>query len=153
MAFLILDQAPVFLARRVGFTRLEDMQRMLDRAHACLTQGPGVLVYDSGAEPAGRPDARARQLTAEWMSEHEAFLLERCLGVDFSFPTPLSRGVLTAIFWLKAPPFPHRVHPTCRAALRSALARLTRDDTPGSRTKREREVDSLLGQLESRRTG
>ncbi|MCA9630122.1 MAG: hypothetical protein KC766_20765 [Myxococcales bacterium] len=126
MSFVILEKPPVFVARRVGFVSPEDMSDMLERARTVLavSDTPGVLVYDAGEDSAGRPDARSRRLTAAWMERNESLLQQRCAGVDFAFPNAVSRGVLTAIFWLKAPPFPTGVHNSSRAAIENALKRI-----------------------------
>ncbi len=148
MPFVILQKPPVFIARRVGFVSPEDMSDMLERARIVLATSdePGVLVYDAGVDAVGRPDARSRRLTAAWMEKHEALLQQRCAGVDFAFPNAVSRGVLTAIFWLKAPPFPTGVHNSGRAAVDNALRRIRSKLSP----------DDLLAELnrnEQRATG
>jgi len=145
--FAIVEKPPVFVARRIGFAMPEEMAHMLARALHVLavSETQAALVYDAGDDAAGRPDARSRRLTADWMAEHEALLRTRCAGVDFAFPTALSRGVLTAIFWLKAPPFPVSVHTSCRAALESAARRVQAD------TNVEALLEELRGQ--SRKTG
>lgn len=147
MPFVIVERPPVFVARRVGFAIPDEMAHMLGRAHHVLvvSKTPAVLIYDAGADAVGRPDARSRRLTADWMTEHESLLRARCAGVDFAFPSALSRGVLTAIFWLKAPPFPVSVHTSCRAALESAARRVQTDS----------DLEAILAELDSgaQRTG
>jgi hypothetical protein len=120
--FKIVERPPIFVVRRVGVASPADMAFMLERARVTLADSPRpcVLVYDAGRDPSGRPDARSRQLTAEWMKANEALLRERCAGCDFAFPNPLSRGVLTAILWLRSPPFEARLHGSCAEALASA---------------------------------
>lgn len=141
MPFVILEKPPLFVARRAGFVSPEDMGAMLESARKVLTASsqPGVLVYDAGSDSAGRPDARSRRLTAAWMEQHEALLQQRCAGVDFAFPNAVSRGVLTAIFWLRAPPFPTGVHTSCRAAVENALRRV----------KSRLDLDAVLAELAS----
>ena len=114
---------------------------MLESARRVLAarDQPGVLIYDAGSDSAGRPDARSRRLTAAWMDQHEALLQKRCAGVDFAFPNAVSRGVLTAIFWLRAPPFATGVHHSARAAIESALSRIDSKLSP----------DDLLAELDS----
>jgi hypothetical protein len=128
LPFKIVERPPIYVARRVGVASPSDMAHMLDRAHASLVAASALhrcaLVYDAGNDPAGRPDARARQLSAAWIAQHERLLIERCAGWDFAFPNPLSRGVLTAILWLKAPPFETRIHGSCAEALASAARRV-----------------------------
>ncbi|MCA9642378.1 MAG: hypothetical protein H6718_16665 [Polyangiaceae bacterium] len=143
MPFVILEKPPVFIARRVGFVSPDDMAEMLESARSVLAarDEPGVLIYDAGSDSAGRPDARSRRLTAAWMDKHEALLKKRCAGVDFAFPNAVSRGVLTAIFWLRSPPFPTGVHHSSRAAIENALRRIDSKLNP----------DDLLAELDEGR--
>lgn len=122
MPFAIIEEPPVFLARRVGVVSPEHVSAMLERLRLVLSEAtsPCAAVYDAGPDPSGRPDARARQMFAAFFTEHGALLRKRCVAVHCAFPTALSRGVLTAIFWLKSPPIDVQVHASCEEAVRAA---------------------------------
>lgn len=129
MGFLVLDRfSPVVVARRVGALDAAEMRQMLGELTRRLRAADGklALVYDADQSAAGRPDAASRQVAAEWLHTEAGLLVRRCAGIDFSFPSPLSRGVLTAIFWITRPPVPVQVHETSRAAIGSAIARIGR---------------------------
>lgn len=102
------------------------MTELVQRVHRILLDGsqPKALVYDAGKDPRGRPDAGARQVAAKFLREERALLTERCLGVDFSFASAMSRGVLTAIVWLQPPPMEIGVHADSLLAVRAAIDRL-----------------------------
>lgn len=132
MAFVVLDRfSPVVVARRVGTLDADGMARMLDELSRRLRAAGEqlALVYDADVSTAGRPDAASRQVAGEWLRREEALLARSCAGIDFSFASPLSRGVLTAVFWIARPPVPVQVHDNLHAAITSAIARVDRQST------------------------
>lgn len=129
MSYLLLDRyAPLVVARRIDVLGAEDMRQMLGDLARRLRGSPEkmAVVYDAGTNVSGRPDAATRQVAATWLRDEEALLVRRCAGLDFAFPSPVSRGVLTAIFWIARPPVPVQVHDSARSAISSAVARVGR---------------------------
>jgi hypothetical protein len=127
MAYVNLDAFhPLVITRRVGIADAAAVRAMLDWVEGQVRRASTkvALVYDAGHDPVGRPDARARQVGGEWFRSHATLLRERCAGLDLSFPSPLSRGAMTAVFWIATPPVPYAMHGSCEAAVRSAIARL-----------------------------
>jgi hypothetical protein len=127
VAYLTLDTfSPMLIARRIGIADAPAVEAMLGWVdqrllHSDLKLG---LVYDAGEDPNGRPDARARQLAADWLRARERDLRKRCAGIDFSFPSPLSRGAMIAVFWIAKPPVPYIMHGSANAAIRGSIERL-----------------------------
>ena len=141
MPFVYVERSNLFLTRRVGLAGAEEMGEMLHRLRQKLVEShrPCFGVYDAGTDPRGRPDARARQVSATWFTDNEMLLEAQLKSVDFAFPNPLSRGVLTAVLWLKKPPFETHTHATTEEAIRAMLKRA------GSKE----EAGKLLGELEA----
>ena len=113
------------IVRRVGIADAAAVGTMLQWVDAQLLQGEGrrALVYDAGLRPDGQPDAQARRLGGEWFKRRRADFVRHCLGFDFAFPSALSRGALTAVFWIARPSVPYDLHGTCEAAIAHAIQR------------------------------
>jgi hypothetical protein len=87
---------------------------------------PYVALFDlSGA---GVPNAKQRQILASHMRSNAELIEQWVRGLGVIAPSPVVRGVATAIFWLEPPRVPHRVHATAgeadawaRSLLESAL--------------------------------
>lgn len=122
---VIAARPPIFAMRRVGFISAAEMAKMLGLAKNFLeeTSQRGTLVYDAGLNVVGRPDSAVREVVSQWMQTNAEFLNERCHALDFASPNALSRGVLSAIFWLKPPPFEVLMHADCRSAVSRAAER------------------------------
>ncbi len=125
MPFANVELPSVFLTRRVGSVTPEETAAMVQRLRKVLSEAssPCIVVYDAGHDPSGRPDARSRQHFATLFADEDGLLRKRCSGIDCAFPSPLSRGVLTAVLWVKSPPIGTHVHANCRDAVRAAVAR------------------------------
>jgi hypothetical protein len=120
---------PLLVTRRVGLAEPADvgaMLRWVDR-HLVRAEGKIAFVYDAGTDPNGRPDAKARRMGGEWFAARRDLLQRACAGIDFAFPSPLSRGALTAVFWITAPPIPCGLHASLDAAVTQAIGRLGLD--------------------------
>lgn len=50
-----------------------------------------------------------RKILTDSMKDNEDFTREYCRGVALVFDSAVMRHMLTAILWLKRPPYPHRV--------------------------------------------
>jgi hypothetical protein len=117
---------PLLVTRRVGLADPEHVGAMLtwvDR-HLERAESKIAFVYDAGSDPRGRPDAKARRIGGEWFAERRDLLKEKCAGIDFAFASSLSRGALTAVFWISEPPIPCGLHATLELAIARAIERL-----------------------------
>lgn len=129
MPLAVTERAPIFLVRRVGAATSDDFEPMLERLRRMLERSPTklVAVYDAGEDPNGSPDARCRRTVAQWIDLNESLLREKLAVLEFAAKSPLSRGVLTAIFWAARPPFEIAMHATARGAIADAITRTRAD--------------------------
>jgi hypothetical protein len=119
------DFHPILAVRRIGTAdgaAVSEMLMWVD-VHMRATDRPLGLVYDAGTNPVGRPDARARHIGGEWLRARQRELVQRCAGIDFAFPSALSRGAITAVFWIATPPVPYRIHGSSLEAVRQSAQR------------------------------
>lgn len=75
--------------------------------------GPHILVLD--LRRCEKISPRQREMIAERMptaTDHRA-----CLGLAMVFTSTLTRGILTAIFWLRRPPYPTKIFSELAPAL------------------------------------
>jgi hypothetical protein len=127
VAYVILDSFPhLVIARRVGHADEAAVSDLLARVdeHIHDTDKRSALVYDAGTNPEGQPNARARRIGGEWFKRRRRDLERVAVGFDFAFPSSISRGALTAVFWIAGPPVPYAIHDSSLAAIRSAIGRL-----------------------------
>lgn len=125
MSLVVMEHPPFFVFRRVGAARAEDFEVALERLRALLASSPQrcIAIYDAGEDPTGSPDGHARRACAEWIARNEPLLRSKLIGLEFAAKSPLSRGVLTAIFWMRKPPFETYFHSNVRAAIADAAQR------------------------------
>ncbi len=113
---------PLVVVRFVGLLTDEDFRAYLERAEAVRSRGPNAAILD--ATHAGYLPARQRRMQAEWMKRHREMLRRNSLGSAFVVPSPLIRGVLTAILWIADMPGPHVVVETYAEAEEWVRAKL-----------------------------
>jgi hypothetical protein len=127
--YVMLDRfLPVLVMRRVGPIGGPAMLTFREHVNDRLRRSsvPVSLVYDVLPNAPGAPDAAARKLIADWMTDEAPMLRRQCASIEFAFPSTVSRGVLTAILWMASPPMPTGVHGTPLAAIEAALGRTGR---------------------------
>lgn len=56
--------------------------------------------------------AKHARMQAAWINEHFDRLRDRCVGLAFVLPSPMTRGVLKAILSMQRLPVQHSVHAT-----------------------------------------
>lgn len=95
---------------------LERMTRMLELRERT------VVVLD-GRE-AGRTPAKQRRMQAQWLDEQRETLREFSLGTAFVINSSVTRGILTAIFWVSPLETPHTIVATYEEAEDWAFERL-----------------------------
>jgi hypothetical protein len=131
---LIDDFLPVLVVRREGPADVASVTEMLTWVRRQLEASPGKVgyVYDAGTSAGGLPDAAARRAGGEWIATHAGLIRKKAAGLDFAFASPLSRGALTAVFWISAPPVPSTIHARLDDAVRSAIARVGAKHAPSA---------------------
>jgi len=145
--YLTIDtHSPVLVARRVGVADAPSVTSMLRWVgeHLAASDRKLSFVYDAGETPGGLPDAPARRAGGEWLGRNQTLLREKCAGLDFAFVSPVSRGALTAVFWIAHPPIPWAIHASLALAIEASLARL------GEPPERAIEIARELGRRPSR---
>lgn len=109
---------PVFVITQ-QVEQVTDAERYasLVEADRILDARPGryCLVLNNCA--AGPVPASQRKMIAEHMSEHSARARARCRSTAFVFDSPVMRGVLTAIFWMRKPEVETRVFADVKRAV------------------------------------
>lgn len=130
----IIDESewPILVVRWPNELTLAEVDEHFEEMLAlALRGGPiAVLVDMTGA---GIPPAHHRQHAAKKLAEVYAESGDRIAGVAHVIRSPLVRGVLTAVYWVSAPPFPKEVFGTRAEALDWCRSRL-----PSSLTKSQR---------------
>jgi hypothetical protein len=131
LAYVTLDAFyPIVVARRVGRVGTAAVEKLLHWFESQLARDEEriAVVYDAGNDPDGAPDSLARAAAGRWLHTHQREIRRACVGIDFAFPSRLSRGALTAVFWIAKPPVPYAMHATNRAALEGAISRVNLTD-------------------------
>lgn len=149
--YITLKYPSLFVIRRVGISTLPAFRQILNAARefCAASNQPIAIIFDGGASAEGRADAASRQAAAEWLDENDALLRARIAGIDFVISNPLSRGALTAVLWLRSPPFDIKSHSDLQTAVESALSRIS---SPLSAAKIVEEVETLARE-KTRHTG
>jgi hypothetical protein len=83
---------------------------------------PYAALFD--LSDAGIPTAKQRQMLAAHMRRNSELIQRWVRGLAVIAPSPLVRGVATAIFWLEPPRVAHDVFSTTREAEAWARARV-----------------------------
>lgn len=106
MAEIHYDRAawPVVIATIEGTPDDGDLERFIRENWSDLErQEPYVLVLD--VRRIGGVNPKLRRRLAEFISANETILRRYRAGVAYVLDSSLTRGVLTAIYWLKPPPY------------------------------------------------
>ena len=123
---IVIDEseAPLYVVRFEGVPTDAQFKAYLDHVLRITQRGEmHAMVYD--ATLAGWIPPSQRRLQADWMREHDQLNRDLTVCMSFVLPSPLLRGVLTAILWLQPMPCPHNVVSTLEAGLRFCRARLS----------------------------
>jgi hypothetical protein len=104
--------------------QLGETTEMLAAVRAFYARNTKPFAWVVDASQTAFPDAKARRVTAEHetLAQHHLRLFN--CGTAFVIPSTFVRGVLTAIFWLSPPQYPHDVFSTLDPARDWALERL-----------------------------
>ncbi len=85
----------------------------------------GVVFVTAPTTP--MPPARQVRLQAAFMKDYRALIEQRIVGIAFSLPSPLMRGVLRGILMIQPMPCPHTVLGTEAEGVAWLKARLWTD--------------------------
>jgi hypothetical protein len=109
------DRWPLVIVDLEGaWSDLQFEQYIAEMTDVLMRDGFRTLVYD--ATKCTSVTASQRKLQAEWLTTHGARIRECTGGLAFVLPSPLVRGVLTAILWMSPLPAPHAVVASLSAA-------------------------------------
>jgi hypothetical protein len=120
---------PLAVFTAVGEQTEEDFEAYLAECGKLLRRRePHGTIFDvRRAAPIG-PTLRKRQV--EWLLRHDALLRAYRVASSFVMLTPLQRGVLRAILWMRPLPFPYSVTTSLEAAREFVCARLSARGCP-----------------------
>ncbi len=101
-----------------SFEELERAMEELERHFEGVARDPsrrryGVIVDLSQVESS---NARNRKRVAESLGRTEEMLRGRAVGQAFVIPSAVSRGALTAVFWIRRPGWPIKLFKTFEEA-------------------------------------
>ena len=109
---LLLDASlsPIFITTSVaGVSDDEWRQHYQDLSRQVLQRSqPYAFVVDA-TDAEGRPSATQRRLQVEWIRANAQTIKTFCRGGAFVLPSPVVRGIVTAIHWLSPPPYPFAI--------------------------------------------
>ncbi len=99
---------PLVIFTAVGTTTEVDHDQHLADVYALLSRRERFsIVFDlSDAAPI---TAAGRKKQVDWMVKNRSMLKAYLIGIGFVMPSPVWRGVLRAILWMRPLPFPHVV--------------------------------------------
>ena len=89
-----------------------------------LRRGPHVLITDMTRGTAGATAAQ-RARVAQWINENQALLKERQLAHIMVMDSPIIRGVVTAVAWLRPSASPQHATASLHEAVDRAVACLS----------------------------
>lgn len=106
MSAIVVDSSMWPLVRIVYPPSFDDAdyRKLIARLNELLDRKqPFVLLQDTRG--GGTPNAVQRKLTTEWYVEREAALKQYVRGSAMIVQSAAVRGVITALLWVKPPPF------------------------------------------------
>jgi hypothetical protein len=120
---------PLVVFTAVGEQTEADFEAYLADCDALLRRRqPHGTIFDARrAAPIG-PKLRKRQV--EWLTRNDALLRVYRIGTGLVMATPLQRGVLRAILWMRPLPYPYCIESSFEAARRFVCAKLSERGCP-----------------------
>jgi hypothetical protein len=101
----------------------DDFKEYLVESDRIVARGKAyVLIYDVVAGLEVSPVQRSQQ--SDWINRNRTNLRQLCRGAVFAMPSPVMRGVLTAVLWVSPLPFETKTVSTVTEAERWASERL-----------------------------
>lgn len=121
-AVIDASEWPLLRIQFIGALSEEAFDAHLREYAGYIRRGPYAAIYDSRLSVL--PPATQRKRQADWIHLHLETIRRNCLGLAFCASSPWVRGVVTAVFWLQAPPAPYVVTDTLDEAERWVAERL-----------------------------
>lgn len=100
-----------------------DIDRFVEDQRALLARRDRHYVVADASNSVAFSAAHRRRL-ADWLEESESLALERSIGMGIVIANPIIRGAVTAVFWLKRPPMPTKLHATVSEAVATGIGAL-----------------------------
>lgn len=120
------SRAPMYVVRMPSPMSIPDLMGFAAarEAWAASTQSPVAFVVDVSRLTTKDASARHREVFAEHMKRFEAFETQWTSAVAIVAGSAVTRGIVSAVFWLQSPTFAYCVVPTVEAAIVFTQARL-----------------------------
>jgi hypothetical protein len=114
---------PLVVFTAVGTQSADDLEEYFAECEVLLhRRQPYGAIYDARRSlPAG---PKRRQRVVQWLSRNDALLRAYVVASGIVMSTPLQRGGLRAVLWMRPLPFPYSVETTLEGAQRFVCARL-----------------------------
>jgi hypothetical protein len=125
-AWIDSTRAPMYVVRMPSPMLITELMSFCAaREQWAATQvGPVAFVVDISKLSTKEATARHRELFAEHMRRFESFERQHTCAVGIVAASAVTRGIVTAVFWLQNPSFAYCVVPTVEEAIVFTQARL-----------------------------
>lgn len=101
----------------------DDVSRFVNDQRALLARGERHYVVADATKSIAFSAPHRRRL-ADWLEESEPLAKELSIGMAIVIASPIIRGALTAVFWMKKPPMPTKLCATLDEAIAAAILTL-----------------------------
>lgn len=97
---------PIVVSRSIGESEDADIAAYIAAHEAAISRGPHVVILDArnGVGMSGKH----RKQVADWIREAGPRLVRSRLGLAFVSGSLVTRGLITATYWLTPPPYPQQ---------------------------------------------
>ena len=118
MAKIVVDTQrwPLVVVRYPAEMTEAEWNAQADDLDAVLERGARFVLLSDASRVVNAPSAKQRRFAAERIRARRDEWARYCAGAAFVSPSPLVRGVMTAINWASPPPFTQRVFATVEEA-------------------------------------
>jgi hypothetical protein len=106
---------------------LEDSTRSMEEA---MRSEMGRMVMIIDVDNATRGTATQRQAQAEWQEKHQEYFKRHVICGIFIATSPIVRGALRAVGWIKPFPYPHEITGNVVDAVKIAVKKLEAEGLP-----------------------
>lgn len=113
-----VDRSPLFAASYVGAIDPGPPAKFLDYSTGPFFSRPHTLAYVIDLTQVKDFGSLQRKAQADWNARNRELIERHTAGVCFALSSRIQRGMLTAVFWLAAPGYPHHVVSTRDEAIR-----------------------------------
>ncbi len=103
----------VYMDDRVTPRSLDEYFRVVESLMQTATWGRPVL-YE--VQSPGAFDAAARRRLSNLLNQYRSTVAKNTLAYSLVTPSATVRGILTAVFWVSPPPYPHKICGTVKEA-------------------------------------